>query len=55
MIDIAYFCLFFLMAFACYMSNPEGGVEYDMIQQIATRGRDAFVFGSDFGYRFRVF
>ena len=31
-----------------------GGVEYDMIQHIATRTRDAFVFGLDFGHWFRV-
>ena len=37
------------------MSNPRGGVEYDMIQHIAARTRDAFVFGSDFGHWFRVF
>ena len=36
------------------MSNPGGGVEYDdMIQHIATRTRDAFTFGSDFGHWFR--
>ena len=30
------------------MSNPGGGaVEYDIIQLLATRTRDAFVFGSD--------
>ena len=33
-----------------------GVVEYDMIQHIiATRTRDTFVFGSDFGPWFRVF
>ena len=37
------------------MSNPGGGVEYDMIQHIATRTTDAFVFGSDFVHWFRVF
>ena len=37
------------------MSNPGGGVEYDIIQHIATRTGDAFVFGSGFGYWFRVF
>ena len=38
------------------MSNPGGGgVKYDMIQHIASRTRDAFVFGSDFGYWFRFF
>ena len=38
------------MALACYMSNPGGGVEYDMIQHIPTPTRDAYVFGSDFGH-----
>ena len=36
------------------MSNPGGGVEYDMIQHIATRTRGAFVFGLEFGHWFRV-
>ena len=35
--------------------EPWGGVEYDMIQHIAPRTRDAFVFGQDFGPWFRVF
>ena len=30
-------------------------VEHDMVQHIATRTRDAFVFGLDFGHWFRVF
>ena len=37
------------------MSNPGGGVEYDMILHLVTRTRDTFVFGSDSGYWFRVF
>ena len=36
------------------MSNPGGGGggggEHGMIEHIGTRARDAFVFGSDFGY-----
>ena len=43
------------MVSACLMSNPGGGVEYDMISHLATRTRDTFVFGSDFGHWSRVF
>ena len=34
------------------MSNRGGAVEYHMIEHIATRTKDAFVFGSDFGHWF---
>ena len=50
MIGIAYFGFFLSWHQRAICQILGGGVEYDMIQHIATRTRDAFVFGSYFGH-----